>query len=272
MKRALAQRLTCRRAARMLERMRLAVSALALATLVAAGAPSHAGRAARKKPPPPAAELVALNTHETFTLRPDGSGHFGKKELRGWSRFLRCHHTGRTHVMSSRLADLMYQTAQHFDWKRLLVVAGYRAPRIAKKKGNPKSPHKQGLACDFRIEGVANTELRDYLRNAFQRVGVGYYPNSDFVHLDVRKGKASAFWIDYSGPGERAKYSKHPQADLDQMEPGSTESEPESEMAAEGPEPTPPVLPPVPGVDEPQKDERPRALAPNAPAIIPQSP
>ena len=60
----------------------------------------------------------------------------------------------------------------------------------------------KGLACDFRVVGVKNTELRDYLRHAFKHVGVGYYPNSSFVHLDVRQG-ASAFWIDYSGPGER---------------------------------------------------------------------
>src|SRR5439155_14257653 len=119
----------------------------------AAAVPSLAARS-KKPPPPPAAELMALNTHEIFTLRPDPKGHFGKKELRGWSRFLRCHHTGRVHVMSSRLAQLLYETAQHFEWKKLLVVAGYRAPKIARKKGNPKSPHKQGLACDFRIEGV----------------------------------------------------------------------------------------------------------------------
>jgi hypothetical protein len=33
------------------------------------------------------------------------------------------------------------------------------------------------------------------------------------VHLDVRKER-SAFWIDYSGPGERAVYSANPNDDL----------------------------------------------------------
>ena len=46
-----------------------------------------------------------------------------------------------------------------------------------------------------------------------KKVGVGYYPNSSFVHLDVRKDR-SAFWIDYSGPGERAVYSATPDQDL----------------------------------------------------------
>ena len=60
---------------------------------------------------------------------------------------------------------------------------------------------------------MKTTELRDYLRKTFDKVGVGYYPNSTFVHLDVRKDR-SAFWIDYSGPGERAVYSENPSDDL----------------------------------------------------------
>lgn len=166
-------------------------------------------------PPPPAAELFALNTHETFKLRPDAKGRFTKANLRGWNRFLRCHHTGRVHAMSTRLASLIYEVAKHFEFKKVYVVAGYRAPRVAKEKGNPKSPHKKGVACDFKVDGVPNTELRDFERT-LAHVGVGYYPNSDFVHLDVDplRNKRSAFWIDYSRPGERARYSKTPDSDL----------------------------------------------------------
>jgi uncharacterized protein YcbK (DUF882 family) len=201
-------------------------------------------RRAPKAPPAVAAELFALNTHESFKLRPDAGGRFGRKELRGWNRFLRCHHTGRQHVMSPRLASLIYEVAKHFDYKRILVVAGYRAPRVAREKGNPKSPHKAGLACDFRVEGVANTELRDYVRSAFAKVGVGYYPNSEFVHLDVR-AKVSAFWIDYSRPGERARYSKSPATDLEEERASSEGGEPQApaESGAPAPEPTPPSAP-----------------------------
>ena len=115
--------------------------------------------------------------------------------------------------MSPRLAALLYATARHFDDRPITVIAGYRAPKVARKKGNPKSPHKKGIACDFRIDGVDNTVLRDYLRDTYTGVGVGYYPNAGFIHLDARGGK-SAFWIDYSGPGERAEYSRDPDGDL----------------------------------------------------------
>jgi uncharacterized protein YcbK (DUF882 family) len=215
------------------------------------GAVAHAKPRKLKAPPPPAAELYAINTHETFMLRPDAHGRIGKAQLRGWNRFLRCHHTGRVHFMSTRLAQLIYQVDQHFEFKKIVVVAGYRAPRVAREKGNPKSPHKKGVACDFRVEGIANTELRDFERT-LPRVGVGYYPNSDFVHLDVDPSrlKHNAFWIDYSGPGERARYSKDVKGDLEAektAEEGADEAESVQEQEGGGD----PHLPVAPGATAP---------------------
>jgi hypothetical protein len=126
------------------------------------------------------------------------------------NHFFRCHHTRVVSRMNPRLLRVLFDIGRHWPGQRLEVVSGFRSPKVAK---NPRSPHMKGLACDFRVTGVANTELRDYLRRAYKSVGVGYYPNSSFVHLDVRKG-ASAFWIDYSGPGENAMYSDNASEDL----------------------------------------------------------
>jgi uncharacterized protein YcbK (DUF882 family) len=213
------------------------------------GAPSKASAKKGKKPPARAAELLALNSHETFELRPGPQGGFGKQTMRSLARFLRCHHTQRVHAMSERLARLLYTVASHFDFARLEIVAGYRAPRVAKEKGNPKSPHKRGVACDFKVAGVSNEVVRDYVRT-LPRVGVGYYPNSGFVHLDVRD-KQSAFWVDYSAPGERAKYSKTPEDDVRKL----------------------PTLPDNPGEGEdPQGGEGQGAAPPYAPALEPSTP
>jgi uncharacterized protein YcbK (DUF882 family) len=178
-------------------------------------------------------ELYQINTKETLMLRfQDDRG----RPIKGWQkrfdRFMRCHVTGATHRMDPRLARLMYQTARHYDGHRFEVVSGYRHPKVAR---NPRSPHKQGLACDFRLSGIPNTVLRDYLRKAYDHVGVGYYPNSVFVHLDVRKNNgASAFWIDYSGPGQPALYSGDPRQDLrtgraDRIRPGTGDGEGQAE-------------------------------------------
>jgi uncharacterized protein YcbK (DUF882 family) len=155
--------------------------------------------------------LYAVNRSDSMALKlRDAHGRPVKGEQRRFDHFLRCHHTNTQHKMDPRLMRLLYQTGHHWPGKRLEIVSGYRNPSVAK---NPHSPHMKGLACDFRVEGVKTTDLRDYLRRSFDKVGVGYYPNSSFVHLDVRKDR-SAFWIDYSGPGERAIYSATPDQDL----------------------------------------------------------
>jgi LysM repeat protein len=100
-----------------------------------------------------------------------------------------------------RLVRLIAQISDKFGGRELRIVSGYRTQSFV-----AASKHKEGRAIDFSIPGVPNEALRDYLRTLGD-VGVGYYPNSSFVHLDVRS--YSAYWVDYAGPGEAPKKSPH---------------------------------------------------------------
>jgi len=198
----------------------LALSALVSARLwamIGSQAPSRVGartadagnrrKPARKGP----VVLYQVNLRETMALTmDDAEGRPLKGTQRRFDHFMRCHYTNVQHKMNPRLMRLLYLTGRHWPGRRLEVFSGYRHPSVAK---NPYSPHMRGLACDFRVQGIGTSELRDYLRRRFDKVGVGYYPNSPFVHLDVRKNQ-SAFWIDYSLPGERSIYSATPNLDL----------------------------------------------------------
>jgi uncharacterized protein YcbK (DUF882 family) len=179
---------------------------------VATRASSKPGKKPKQLSRYAAIELFQINTKETLLLRfQDDKG----KTIKGWQKrfdkFMRCHKTGKVFKMDARLPRMLYQTARHFEGHRLEIVSAYRHPKVAK---NPKSPHKEGMACDFRVAGIANTVLRDYLRKTFDHAGVGYYPHSLFVHLDNRKKGPTAFWIDYSGPGQAADYAENPREDL----------------------------------------------------------
>ncbi len=166
---------------------------------------------AKRKARVPTVVLFHVNRRDTLRLRLfDDRGRPVAGLSRRLNNFFRCHHTNKRHSINPRLVRLLYETGRHYGDRRIEVISGYRHPRVAK---NPRSPHMKGLACDLRVAGVKNAELRDFLRQRFKNVGVGYYPNSSFVHLDVRKGN-SAFWIDYSGPGETALYSDDPAFDL----------------------------------------------------------
>lgn len=168
------------------------------------------------KAAPPTIELEHLTTHATYRLRADSPrGGFSAAKLRALAQLLRCHHTGKRHSISERLIQILYATARHYHNAKLRIVAGYRAPAIARQKGNPRSPHKRGVACDFQVAGVSNEEVRDYLRTTYPKIGLGYYPHAGFIHVDVGRTRA-AYWIDYSRPGERARYGREEPARDDQ--------------------------------------------------------
>ncbi len=209
------------------------VGALCLCLTPTDGWAARSVRPAKKTAPRnPAIDLFQINRREAFRLRlVDGQG----KPIRGLAkrvdRFFRCHHTNQQHRIDPRLVRLIYQTGRSFPGRRIEVISGYRHPSVAR---NPKSPHMLGLACDLRVVGIKNTDLRDYFRKRFSHVGIGYYPNSSFVHLDVRKTK-TVLWVDYSGPGEAANYSPTPPKDV--------KTGPEDTAPPPDPGPPPPATP-----------------------------
>lgn len=91
--------------------------------------------------------------------------------------------------------------ADKFPGKTITLVSGYRP----QSKG---SPHQAARAMDIRIDGVTNEALVAYCKT-LPDTGCGYYPNSYFVHVDVRPLNAGhVYWIDISGPGEKPTYVK----------------------------------------------------------------
>jgi len=216
--------------------MRAALPLLVLLALVLPEA--HARKSSKSRFPPVRLYHVNFRKDLRFALY-DSKGFPKKSQMKRLERHLRCHHTGKRHGIHWRLQQLIYKVARHFPVQRLEVVSGYRHPRIARRKGVPKSYHTRGRALDFRVPGVPNSRLKDYLRS-FRKVGVGYYPNSTFVHLDVRD-KRSAYWVDESGPENGV--AKKPEKDLEKEPHQTAEPEPSSpppDAQASRPHPPPP--------------------------------
>lgn len=144
-------------------------------------------------------------------------GRLAPQALAGLSRIMRFYPTGEKIAIDPRLAALIGEVSDHFGGRPLRVVSGYRPYTPAQY--TPHSNHNLGRALDFSIDGVPNTVLRDFCRT-FRNAGVGYYPNSSFVHLDVRAGKA--YWVDHSRPGEAPHYGPeggHPPSDESAVDP-----------------------------------------------------
>jgi len=117
------------------------------------------------------------------------------------SRLARDRRTHHYKLLHPRLFILLQKVADNWPGHIIEIVSGYRDP-----KPGHRSNHYVGRAIDFRVSGVPNEKLRDFLLQ-FKNVGVGYYPNSVFVHLDVRD--KNAYWVDISKPGEPPHYVKN---------------------------------------------------------------
>lgn len=194
----------------------------------AAPAPQgHAHASAVTAPAPPAAaangkdaytgkpkhpnvvHLVRFGTSEEATVNVSAHGKVPNAALEQFKKLMHSG-SGQTHTPDARLVALLGIVSNHFGGKKIEIISGFRP--FSPKQYTPHSNHNHGRAMDFRVQGVPNTVLRDYCRTLHD-VGVGYYPNSVFVHLDVRQ--APAFWIDYSKPGEAPRYHA-PNVDADE--------------------------------------------------------
>lgn len=193
------------------------------ATTTAASTPAHGGsthagpngttghgNAYTGKPKHPnQVHLVRFGTSEEATVNVSSRGKVPTVALEQFKKLMHSS-SGQTHTPDARLVALLGIVSNHFGGKKIEIVSGFRP--FSPKQYTPHSNHNHGRAMDFRVQGVPNTVLRDYCRTLHD-VGVGYYPNSVFVHLDVRS--APAFWIDYSKPGEAPRYQA-PNVDADE--------------------------------------------------------
>ena len=142
---------------------------------------------------------IATGQNLAVTLT-DKRGRVTPNATQQLARFLRPRNSKKTKKPNARLLSLLAQVSDHFGGRKIHVISGYR---MAGGRTNEESRHVAASAIDMRIEGVPNRVLRDYLRH-FDDVGVGYYPNSSFIHFDVRS--KNAYWVDLSSPGQTAAY------------------------------------------------------------------
>lgn len=109
--------------------------------------------------------------------------------------------TARIKRLDRGLLTRVQRIATQFPGRTLEVVSGYRP---TEREG---SRHRHARALDLRVVGISRERLRDFART-FDETGVGYYPNSVFVHVDVRDRRG--YWVDRSAPNEEADYGTWP--------------------------------------------------------------
>ncbi len=155
--------------------------------------PSVANAAAVKLPKNGSYDLRFTNVHtgESFS----GTYRVGNKYLpdafEEINYVLRDFRTDEVFPIDPRALDILYMVHRKTGKNGpMQVLSGYRSPKTNNMLRNAStgvarnSLHLSGQAIDFRMAGVSTRGLRD-IANGIKAGGVGYYPRSDFVHIDT---------------------------------------------------------------------------------------
>lgn len=141
----------------------------------------------------PPRELRFSHTHtgETLNVEYFNGGSYLADALSTVNHFLRDFRTGDVHPIDEHLLDLLHTLRGSTGTsKPFQVISGYRSPKTnqmlrQRSEGVAAgSLHMRGQAIDIRLADIPLKKLRGAALAA--RVGgVGFYPASDFVHVDT---------------------------------------------------------------------------------------
>ncbi len=135
--------------------------------------------------------LHNLHTGDTLDAVYYADGGYLPDALRAAMKVLRDWRNGEEHYMDPRLFDLMHRLRQKIEVRGpFQIVSGYRSAstnawmRRHSKEVAEHSQHILGKAVDIGLEGVDLNRLHRAALS-LRAGGVGFYPNSGFVHVDV---------------------------------------------------------------------------------------
>ncbi|WP_407332974.1 DUF882 domain-containing protein [Enterovibrio sp. 27052020O] len=135
--------------------------------------------------------MTSINTGEYLDVCYFNGKKYLEDELKELNNLCRDHRRNVSTDMDKKLYDQLTAIYKKVGAKNpITMVSGYRSPatnEMLRKSGGgqaKKSYHMTGQAIDFYIEGVPLADIRNAARS-LKAGGVGYYPNSGFVHIDT---------------------------------------------------------------------------------------
>lgn len=140
---------------------------------------------------PRRAVLSNLHTGDAFNEVYFANGRYLPDALAEATRVMRDWRNGQEHFIDPTLFDALHAISTKLETRApFQIISGYRSPatnamlHARSHQVAESSQHTLGKAIDVRIEGVQLAHLRGAAL-AVGAGGVGYYPASNFVHVDT---------------------------------------------------------------------------------------
>ena len=139
--------------------------------------------------------LNLFNTHIQKSFHPKIFTDSGRYDILGLfelDKAMMDYHAYKIARVDLKLVNLLYEINSYIGFNRKInILSGYRSPQtnnwlrhhtygVAKH-----SYHTKAMAVDIHIDGMRLSRAKDIIRGINRHGGVGYYPNSGFIHTDV---------------------------------------------------------------------------------------
>lgn len=164
---------------------------LGACALLTAPMTASLAEAAIRKPHEKKLSFLNLHTGERTQAVYWAGGRYVPEGLRAIDHVLRDHRTGERYSIDTDLFDMLHLIQLKLGARQEFhVISGFRSSatnaQLAAQSGGvaKNSLHTYGKAIDIRIPGHKLSDLRAAAMS-LQAGGVGYYPSSNFVHLDT---------------------------------------------------------------------------------------
>ncbi len=135
--------------------------------------------------------LHHAHTGETLKVVYHADGRYQADALKAAARHLRDWRQGKAHAIDPKLLDLIWGLRRKLETKGPVeILCGYRTPAtnaLLRRRSRGvalHSLHMEGMAIDLHVPGRSLRAVRA-AAVSLKAGGVGYYPRSNFVHVDT---------------------------------------------------------------------------------------
>ena len=136
-------------------------------------------------------DFINLHTSEKLSCCYWLNGEYQPHRLTEINYILRDHRAEEVYAIDPALLDLLYLIREVSSSQAPFhIISAYRSPKTNEKLRSrnsgvaKRSLHMQGKAIDIRLPDISLAQLRD-TAISLQAGGVGYYKDSNFIHIDI---------------------------------------------------------------------------------------
>jgi uncharacterized protein YcbK (DUF882 family) len=145
-------------------------------------------------PAPPPVHVVLTRGAQRLELDLPIDGHVSAETSDAIAHLMSDPQTGRTRRIAAGTLALLADVAARYPDHEIEVISAVRSEPDRTRDGVPHSRHWDGRAIDLQVRGVKLSEVRDVMWKSHRHLGLGWYPEAGFIHLDYRPDVSDTAW------------------------------------------------------------------------------